>query len=96
MKAKRMEHPREAQLIAEGCRTTIPSESVEKMARILDGPIDWEYVGKITRRNAVSSLFFSNILKLFGNRLSNDMKHAMQGELDKRLPNSFKIGRAHV
>ena len=83
MKAKRTDHTLEAQLIIEGCRTAIPNESVENMARILDGSIDWEYVAKITRRNAVvSSLFFSNILKLFGDRLSKDMRHVMEGELE--------------
>src|SRR5438046_970694 len=82
MKAKLMDHTVEARLIIEGSRTVIPSESVENMARLLEGPIDWEYVAKITRRNAVSSLFFSNMLKLFGDRLSKDVKHVMEGELE--------------
>lgn len=82
MKAKRLDHTRETRLILEACRTKIPTESLDNIARILDGPIDWEYVAKITRRNAASSLFFSNILKLFGDRLSNDMKHVVEGELE--------------
>ena len=82
MKAKRTDHTLEARLIVEGCRTVVPNESVEIMARLLKEPIDWEYVAQITRRNAVSSLFFSNVLKFFGDQLSKDMKHVMVGELE--------------
>lgn len=84
----------ETELILSCAHTHLTEFDFEKVATLLKLKLDWNYIFKISNRNAILPLISSNLIKNFGSRLPAEINDALKQEFQIHTQkNMFLTGK---